>query len=149
MLNRKECKRLALISEVSGARMTLGHAAVELGLSGRQIRRLVSRYRQLGAAGLVSGHRGKRSNNAIRSALKEEILGLVRGRYQGHGPTWVRRKLAGTHGYELSVETLRQWMIVDGLWRTRKQVGSPIEVVSSEVKGCSAPLHFVSGLLAW
>ena len=105
-MNRKECKRLALISEVSGARMTLGHAAVELGLSGRQIRRLVSRYRQLGAAGLDSGHRGKRSNNAIRSALKEEILGLVRGRYQGHGPTWVRRKLAGTHEVGFSFQVL-------------------------------------------
>ena len=62
------------------------------------MKRLAARYRERGAAGLVSGHRGKRSNNAIDAAVRREVLELVRERYWDFGPTFAREKLVEDHG---------------------------------------------------
>ena len=45
---------------------------------------------------------------------------LLRLRYADFGPTLAAEKLRELHGLPLGVETLRQWMIADGLWRRRK-----------------------------
>ena len=44
---------------------------------------------------------------------------LVRSQYEDFGPTLTHEKLTELHGLELSVETLRHWMIGDGLWIPR------------------------------
>ena len=33
--------------------------------------------------------------------------------------TFAREKLVGVHGYRLSVETLRKWMVAEGVWRAK------------------------------
>ena len=92
-------------------------------LTNTEIKRLVVRYRAEGAAGLVSRHRGRRPNNQIADALRQEILDLVRSRYADFGPTLACEKLAKLHDHKISVETLRQWMVADDLWKpkARKQ----------------------------
>ncbi|WP_152486082.1 helix-turn-helix domain-containing protein [Methylohalobius crimeensis] len=47
-------------------------------MSVRQVKRLVRRYRDEGVAGLVSGHRGRRPNNALAESVRREVVGLVR-----------------------------------------------------------------------
>ena len=79
------------------------------------------RFREQGAAGLVSRHRGKRPGNAIPEALREEILRLIRTQYGDFGPTLAAEKLHERHGHRLSAETLRQWMIADGLWQPKSR----------------------------
>jgi hypothetical protein len=39
----------------------------------------------------------------------------VRHNYADFGPTLAAEKLAGEHGFSFSSETLRKWMIADGL----------------------------------
>jgi hypothetical protein len=46
---------------------------------------------------------------------------IVRAHYVDFGPTLAHEKLTESHGVRISVETLRQWMLTDGLWRSRKQ----------------------------
>src|SRR5690349_13878588 len=48
-------------------------------------------------------------------------LWIVRQNYADFGPTLAAEKLAAEHGFSFSSETLRKWMIADGLWRDRKQ----------------------------
>ena len=48
------------------------------------------------------------------------MLALVREHYPDFGPTFAAEKLAARHGLRLGVETLRQWMIADGLWIDRR-----------------------------
>ena len=115
----READRAAVISQVVEKRLKQREAAERLGLSARQVKRLVARHRERGAAGLASGHRGKRSHNAIGGAIRREVLELVRERYGDFGPTFAREKLAEAHGFRLSRETLRKWMIEDGLWRAK------------------------------
>jgi len=51
-----------------------GAGGVDLSLTPRQVRRLQRRYEAKGAAGLVSGHRGKPSNRRLSDAIKQAVL---------------------------------------------------------------------------
>ena len=45
----------------------------------------------------------------------------VRKRYADFGPTLACEKLTEVHGYRLSVETLRRWMMAEGLWTVKSR----------------------------
>ena len=83
------------------------------------MRRLRRRYEQDGRRGLASKQRGRPSNRRLTSALRREVLAIVRARYEGFGPTLAHEKVTEGHGVHLSVETLRHWMIAEGLWVER------------------------------
>ena len=120
-MSRKEVERLEVIQQVAGRRLGQKAAARRLGLGVRQIKRLVHRYRAEGAGGLICRHRGRRPNNALPHTVRREVMALVGRHYGDFGPTLACEKLAERHDYKLSVETLRQWMIADGLWVSRRQ----------------------------
>ena len=98
LLSMGEADRAVVIAQVAERRLTQREAAARLGLSVRQVKRLLARYRERGAAGLVSGRRGKRSNNAIAAAVRREVMALVHERYADFGPTFAREKLVEDHG---------------------------------------------------
>ena len=60
-----EVDRVAVIRDVVEKRLRQDRAAERLRVRVRQVQRLAARCRRRGAAGLISGHRGKRSNRAI------------------------------------------------------------------------------------
>lgn len=120
-MSHKEVDRLELIQAVASKHLRQAEAAQRLGLSVRQVKRLVRRYREHGATGLLSGHRGRRPNNAIAEAVRQEVLALVKTHYTDFGPTLACEKLAERHGHHLSVETLRKWMVADGLWQPKQR----------------------------
>jgi transcriptional regulator with GAF, ATPase, and Fis domain len=64
-MSMQEFDRLKVIEAVAEARLMTWRAAERLGLSRRQVERLVVRYRDEGAAGLVSRRRGTRSNHQL------------------------------------------------------------------------------------
>ena len=123
-MSHRERDRLSVIKSISCKQVTQMQAAAQLGLSVRQIKRLVARYRCDGDAGLVSKRRGKQSNNRISDAVKEQSLALVKKDYPDFSPTFACEKLTEKHDLKLSVETLRQWMISEGLWqgKSRKKI---------------------------
>ena len=118
-MSRQELDRVGVIRQVVEKRLRQKDAARQLGLSVRQIKRLVQRYRAEGAAGLVSRRRGQPANNRIADSVRREVLDLVRSHYADFGPTLACEKLAERHKHKLSVETLRQWMIAEGLWQLK------------------------------
>ena len=120
-MSGKEVDRLAVVRKVVAKRLRQREAAVQLGLSIRQVKRLLRRYRDRGAAGLVSRRRGRRPNNAMDAGIRREVMDWVVRRYADFGPTLACEKLTEAHGYRLSAETLRQWMIAEGLWKTKSR----------------------------
>ena len=120
-LSKKELDRVSVIKATIDKRVRQREAAWQLGLSVRQVKRLVRRYREGGAGGLVSGHRGKRSNNAMDPSVRPSVLTLIRERYGDFGPTLACEKLTELHGQHLSVETLRRWLIDAGLWQPKRR----------------------------
>jgi hypothetical protein len=116
-----ELARFEVLRDVDQRRLTVTAAARLLRLQHRQVFRLLKVYRADGAAGLVSKRRGRPSNRRKPAALRDNALALIRERYWDFGPTLAAEKLSELHGIVLGRETVRQWMIADGLWLDRKQ----------------------------
>jgi len=116
MLNKKELKRLHIVKKVFEGVIKQVEAGEILGLSERQIRRLVKEVRKEGDRGIAHKSRGKASNRAIAREIKEKAIGLYREKYKGFGPTLLSEKLLELEGIKISDETLRNWLIETGDW---------------------------------
>jgi transposase len=119
-MSAKEMSRLVVMQRLEEKRLKQKEAAEILGVSVRQIKRLLSKYRKDGASGLVSGRRGKASNNQLSAEVKQRGLDLLKGKYRGFGPTLACEKLVEVEGLKISDESVRQIMILEGLWKARK-----------------------------
>jgi transposase len=117
---RDRLKVIAMLAHHSVPRvLTQAQAAEQLGLTERQVRRLVAAYRRDGDVALVHRARGRPSNRRLGEDLRDEVLALVRAFYPDFGPTFAAEKLAEGHDIDVSRETLRRWMIDDGLLKPR------------------------------
>jgi transposase len=116
-----ELKRLEVLRDVDRGGLPVRAAAQLLGRSERQVWRLLKAFRVAGVSGLISNKRGRPSNRKTAAAVRAAALWIVRHNYADFGPTLAAEKLAGEHGFSFSSETLRKWMIADGLWLDRKQ----------------------------
>jgi len=116
-----ELRRLEVLRDVDRGGLPVGAAAQLLGRSERQVWRLLKAFRAEGASGLISKKRGRPSNRKTATAIRSAVLWIVRQNYADFGPTLAAEKLAGEHGFAFSSETLRKWMITEGLWLDRKQ----------------------------
>lgn len=115
-MNAKELKRLEIIREVSKKRLKQKEAMKELGLSKRQIIRLVKDFRKEGEKALVSKRRGRVSNHHHSEAFKLGVKEIVEQSYADFGPSFAAEKLQKSNKLKVNKETLRQWMNEWGLW---------------------------------
>ena len=120
-MSKRELGRVEELARVRGKELRVVDAAALLGVSYRQGKRLWQRYREEGAAGLKPRSAGRRSNRAYGEKLRGKILGRVRRKYGGavgerFGPT-----LAAEDGLQLDAETLRRWMLAEGLWSRERR----------------------------
>ena len=118
-MSDKELSRLEILRDLSSGRLTVLAAAELLGLERRQVLRLAKAYKNDGATALISKKRGRPSNRQSSSALKDQVLTLVREKYADFGPTLAAEKLREVHGVFVGRETLRIWMREAGLWADR------------------------------
>jgi transposase len=125
-MSRRELTRVEVLGRVKGGELRLVDAAVLIRLSYRQTKRLWKRYREEGAAGLKHRSAGRRSNRAYAESLRCKVLRLVRDKYGGEpgerfGPTLAAEHLASEDGLEVDGETLRRWMLAEGLWSRERR----------------------------
>ena len=125
-MSRAEIDRMTVLRDLAEDRIKVSEAATLMGLGRRQIFRLAKAYRQRGPAALVSRRRGQPSNRSYPAVLRTEVIGLIRERYCDFGPTLAAEKLSELHGLRLGRETIRQWMMADGLWKNRRQRMKPV-----------------------
>ncbi|WP_447775330.1 ISNCY family transposase [Variovorax boronicumulans] len=125
-MSMREADRLKTIQAVVDRMARVGQAAQRMGLSRRQLERLIQRYKEDGVAGLVSRRRGRPSNHQLAPGIAERAIGLIRERYADFGPTLACEKLSERHGLTLGVETVRALMTAAGLWTPRKQRAAKI-----------------------
>ena len=126
-MSATELTRVEVLARVKAGTLSVKSAAVVLHLSYRQAKRLVCRYRAHGAKGLRHGSAGRRSNHARPATERAQILALIRTKYGGapgvrFGPTLAAEHLASEDGVTVHPDTLRRWMLAEGLWsraRTR------------------------------
>ena len=119
-MSNGEIDRLSVIQSVLEKRVTQRQASEQLGITARQLRRLVARYRSDGASGLVSRKRGGTGNRSTSAATKDSVLTAIREHYADFGPTLIVEKLQERHQINVSRETVRRWMMAAGLWTDRR-----------------------------
>jgi transposase len=120
-MSRQELERAQWMLQLRQRRTTQIQAAEHLGLSVRQVERLYRAYKTGGTAALVSKKRGRPSARKLPHTTRTEVLRIVRERYADFGPTLAHEKLIESHGVKLSIETLRQWMMAEGIWLPRAE----------------------------
>jgi len=95
-------------------------AAEQMGISDRWIRKLLVQMKKDGDRVVVHGLRGRPSNRRIADAVQQQAMRVLRQPdWHDFGPTFASEQLSKRHGIEVSKETLRQWMIAAGLWKSR------------------------------
>jgi len=116
-LNSKEQKRLMVLNTIERGEVGAGQAAVVLGLSLRQVRRLLAGYRREGAAALVHGNRGRPPAHRVSAAVRERVVALARDpRYAGCNHTHFT-ELLGCEPYHLvlSRPSVRRILLAGGM----------------------------------
>jgi transposase len=120
-MSRKERDRLVVMAQVKHRKLSLRQASGVLGLSYRQTRRIWRRFGQQGDAGLVHGLRGRPSPRRKAPQLREQILKRYRDEYGDFGPTLAAEYLRHQDGLKVDHETLRRWLMAEGIWQTRRR----------------------------
>jgi len=121
IMSDAELTKFEILRDVDHERMPVRAAAQILGLTERQVWRLLKAYRQRGADGLISRKRGRPSNRKMPDDVRLAAMAIVKARYADFGPTLAAEKLREQHDLTISRETLRAWMIAEGLWQDRKK----------------------------
>lgn len=75
-MTEKEMKKLNTIKKILGGECSKKEAIKILGITTRQIDRLILKYKNDGEAGFIHKSRGKESKNKIPENIKEEIVNL-------------------------------------------------------------------------
>jgi len=119
-MTQAERDRLKVMAAVLRRQRTQAEAARLLGRSVRQVRRIQRRLEDEGDAGVIHGLRGRPSNNRKLTGVREAILRVYRDDYEGFGPTLAAEKLT-QRGLAVCRETLRQWLVGEGLWRRKRK----------------------------
>ena len=120
-MSQADRDRLVALKKAKDKKITQRQAAEELGISERQVRRLLVLMSKVGDKAVVHGLRG-RSNRKIEEGKKQQAIEILKQDvYQGFGPTLASEYLAEKHKLTVSKETARKWMREAGLWRAHKQ----------------------------
>ena len=99
---------------------TLKAAALELGISYSQAKRVYQRYLSGGDEALVHGNKNKPSNNKTDEEIVKKAAELYREKYYDFGPTLAQETLFEKDGIAISISTLRRVLLSAGLWKQKK-----------------------------
>lgn len=121
MIKAEELKRYQLIGKVLDKSINQQEAAELLGISDRQVRRIVRRVRVEAERGVIHRLRGRQGCRRVAEGVRVRILKLYRERYMGFGPTLASEKLWELDHLRISDETLRLWLTAEGMWQVGKR----------------------------
>ena len=122
MATQEELKALHVIRKAIDKVITQKEAALDIDLSERQVRRKLKRVRQEGDKGIIHKLRGNPSNRTTPDNVKNKVLKLFKDKYPDFGPTLASEKLYERDKLKVNDETLRLWLIEEGIpYRRRKK----------------------------
>jgi len=120
-MGEKDIRRAQVMGMVVEGKRSIAEAAEVMGVSYRQAKRILRRYREEGGPGLVHRNVGRPSGRRIDEALRRAVLRAYEESYSDFGPTLATEKLAERDGLVVDHETLRRWLIAEGIWKARRQ----------------------------
>lgn len=118
-----ERDRLVVVRQVASGVLTGAEGARRLGLSARQMRRMMRGYEAEGDGVVIHGLRGRPSNRRLDEEIRRRAVELAGSKlYRDFGPTLLSEHLARDPEVGLvHPSTLRRWMVEAGLWTPRRR----------------------------
>jgi len=107
----EELRRVSVIKQAIDKQIIQRKGAEVIGISERQMRRLIKRVRQEGDKGIIHKSRGKPGNRKTDDKVKAEVIELYHKKYWDFGPTFASEKLEELDNITVNHETLRLWLI--------------------------------------
>jgi transposase len=102
--------------------ITQRKAAEKMGVTDRWVRELLARMETEGDRVVVHSLRGKESNRQISEETRARAMECLRQpEWHDFGPTFASEQLAKRRDIHVSKETVRGWMIEDGLWKNHSR----------------------------
>ena len=125
LMTQKERDRLVALKKAKKGLITQSQAAEEIGVSERQVRRLLGALKKRGDKAVIHGGRGRSSNRRIPASIRQQAMSILSQPVcHGFGPSFAADHLREEHGITVGRETLRGWMGQAKLWRAKaRQAG--------------------------
>ena len=139
-MTQQDRDRLVVLRKAEKKLIGQGQAARELGITSRQVRRLLQRLKEDGDKAVIHKLRGRLSNRRTSVKTREKIVRILSEEaYRDFGPTLGSEYLASKHDIRIGREALRQIMIAADLWKAK---GRKVEAVHQwrERRSCRGEL---------
>jgi hypothetical protein len=122
LMTQSDRDRLVTLRKARKKLIKQREAAEELGVSVRQVKRLLYALKKRGDQAVIHGLRGVASKRRIAEKIQRKAMQILSGEdYQGFGPTLASECLSSIHKIQASRETVRKWMIEAGLWKAGRR----------------------------
>lgn len=109
-MSQKEIDRISVITLIGNNKISIDKASELLGLTVRQVYRILKRIHTEGTKGVIHKLRGKKSNRGYPDDLKRKIISIYRKEYWDYGPTLFSEMLLSNHSISVNHETVRKWL---------------------------------------
>lgn len=119
-LNERENKRARILSKVDQGKITAVEAGEVMGLSERQVRRLLAGYREYGPKALAHGNRGRKPRHSLDANRRSQVTELAQTKYAGFNQQHFTEKLE-KEGIRLSRSSVRRILLNAGIKSPRKR----------------------------
>jgi transposase len=121
-MTQAERDRLVALKKAKKKLITQRQAAEEIGVTERQVRRLLRKLRGKGDRAVIHELRGRPSNRKLTEELERRAITVLSDPvYRGFGPTLAAEYLEKKHEIAVSKETLRRWMRKASLWKAGRR----------------------------
>ena len=121
-MTQAERDRLVALKKAKKKLITQKQAAEEVGVTERQVRRLLRKLRRKGDRAVIHELRGRASNRKLPAELEGRAISVLSEPvYRGFGPTLAAEYLQQRHQITVSKETVRQWMTKARLWKAGRR----------------------------
>lgn len=119
-MSQEERDWLDWLKRARDGHVTQRLAAEKMGISDRWVRGLLAEMKVKGDAVVVHGLRGQPSNRRIEEEIRARAMEIVKSPdWHDFKPTFASEQLAKRHQIQVSKETVRQWMIAEGIWQSK------------------------------
>ena len=108
----KVAERAQILEQMTAGKISQTEAARRIGVTVRQVNHLDKHYRAFGL--------GVDQQKARAHPQQQHLACRTGARYADFCPTLATEKLCEQHALTLSVETVRQQMIAEGLWQPKR-----------------------------
>jgi transposase len=149
LLTMKEEKRLIVVQKVMDGAMELGEGANVLGVSERQMYRLMASVRKRGPSGLIHGNRENQHTRKYDRTMQGDVLRFVKGKYADVNDTHLAELLKEREGVAMGRESLRRLLRGAGITPKKKRRGKVYRRRRDRKAAFGAMIQLDTSLHAW